>query len=165
MISTTRWCRLPSLQLGAGPEQATSLSGPEQAILQCCWDPLRRAVAFVADTANVGGHDVKRKDGVLSFAFMCTSELGVTCIYLLELRGNVDLPQVKIEPFCLILVDAHLKFYLHRCCVFNIDKSFSEIVDSESSGCCMVLLKCISFRDILLFWILGTVGIQIYIFL
>ena len=78
VISTTRWCRLPSLQLGAGPEQATSLSGPEQAILQCCWDPLRRAVAFVADTANVGGHDVKRKDGVLSFAFMCTSELGVT---------------------------------------------------------------------------------------
>ena len=77
----------------------------------------------------------------------------------------MDLPQVKIKPFCLILVDANLKFYLHGCCVFNIDKSFSEIVDGESSGCCMLLLKCISFRDILLFWILGTVGIQIDTFL
>lgn len=86
-------------------------------------------------------------------------------IYLLVLRNNVDLPQVKIKPFCLILVDANLKFYLHGCCVFNIDTSFSEIVDSESSGCCMILLKCISFRDILLFWIPGTVGIQIDIFL
>ena len=92
MISTTRWCRLPSLQLGAGPEQATSLSGPEQAILQCCWDPLRRAVAFVADTANVGGHDVKRKDGVLSFVFMCTSELGVTlCMYFIFTHINTKI--------------------------------------------------------------------------
>ena len=85
-------------------------------------------------------------------------------IYLLVLRNNVDLPQVKIKPFCLILVDANLKFYLHGCCVFNIDTSLSEIVDSESSGCCMILLKCISSRDILLFWIPGTVGIQIDIF-
>lgn len=85
-------------------------------------------------------------------------------IYLLVLRNNVDLPQVKIKLFCLILVNSNLKFYLHGCCVFNIDKSFSEIVDSESSGCCMILLKCISFRDIFLFWIPGTVGIQIDIF-
>ena len=105
-------------------------------------------------------------------------------IHLPVLRSNVDLPQVKIKPFCLILVDANL--IILSAWMFSFQrKSFSEMVDSlvnlqhklsdaqalqqqafcNCHGCCMVSLTCISFRDILLFWILETVGIQIDIFL
>ena len=97
-------------------------------------------------------------------------------IHFPVLRSNVDLPQVKIKPFCLILVDANL--IILSAWMFSFQhKSFSEIVDSlvnlqhklsdaqalqqqafcNCHGCCMVSLTCISFRDILLFWILGKI--------